>query len=107
MQRVRWHTLLLLPSAWLRRITLPAAACPPGQRLPTQPALCAAGLALLGGAERGGYRCIVLDPPWENASAKRSARYPTLPSRNLLGLPLRRLMCQVCGREGRAGLHIA
>ncbi|PRW33311.1 methyltransferase 2 [Chlorella sorokiniana] len=42
----------------------------------------------------GGYHCIVLDPPWENASAKRSARYPTLPSRNLLGLPLRQLMCQ-------------
>lgn len=40
----------------------------------------------------GGYHCIVLDPPWENASAKRSARYPTLPSRNLLALPLRALM---------------
>lgn len=43
-------------------------------------------------AQAGGYHCVVLDPPWENKSAKRSARYPTLPSRNLLGLPLRRLM---------------
>ena len=39
----------------------------------------------------GGYHCIVLDPPWENASARRSGRYPTLPSRNLLGLPVRAL----------------
>lgn len=49
-------------------------------------------------AGSGGYHCIVLDPPWENASAKRSARYPTLPSRNLLGLPLRQLACPVSDR---------
>lgn len=44
----------------------------------------------------------MLDPPWENASAKRSARYPTLPSRNLLGLPLRQLMSQVRVVSGRS-----
>lgn len=34
----------------------------------------------------------MLDPPWENASAARGAKYPTLPSRNLLALPLPALM---------------
>ncbi len=33
----------------------------------------------------------MLDPPWENASAARGAKYATLPSRNLLGLPMARL----------------
>lgn len=42
-----------------------------------------------------GYQCIVLDPPWENKSAKRGNKYPTLPSRNLLGIPLRQLMHKV------------
>lgn len=35
---------------------------------------------------------MVLDPPWENASARRAWRYPTLPSRNLLAIPMRRLL---------------
>ena len=43
------------------------------------------------GGRDGGYGLIVLDPPWENASAARGAKYATLPSRNLLGLPLQRL----------------
>lgn len=38
------------------------------------------------------YDLVVLDPPWENASARRSAHYPTLPSRNLLAIPMRRLL---------------
>lgn len=46
----------------------------------------AAGL----GGER--YDLVVLDPPWENASAKRASRYPTLPSRNLLAIPMRRVL---------------
>ena len=58
---------------------------------PTWPRPCAA---------IGGYQCILLDPPWENKSAKRSARYPTLPSRNLLALPLRQLMHAVRGCRG-------
>ena len=43
------------------------------------------------GRRDDGYGLIVLDPPWENASAARGAKYTTLPSRNLLGLPLQRL----------------
>ena len=39
-----------------------------------------------------GFHCIVLDPPWENKSAKRGSKYPTLPSRNLKGIPLQKLM---------------
>ena len=42
-----------------------------------------------------GYQCIVLDPPWENKSAKRGSKYPTLRSRNLLGIPLQQLMHKV------------
>lgn len=42
--------------------------------------------------ELSGFQCIVLDPPWENASTARGAKYPTLPSRNLLALPLPALM---------------
>lgn len=48
---------------------------------------------LLTAAERQlGFHCIVLDPPWENKSAKRGSKYPTLPSRNLKGIPLQKLM---------------
>ena len=47
------------------------------------------------GSPRDGFECIVIDPPWENASAQRSNAYPTLPSRNLLGIPVKRLLHQV------------
>ena len=53
----------------------------------------------------GGYGLIVLDPPWENASAARGAKYATLPSRNLLGLPLQRLAHPVrltCGLSSQS-----
>jgi hypothetical protein len=52
-------------------------------------------LGILGCAAHGGYQLIVMDAPWENKSVRRSARYPTLPSRNLLGLPMRSLMSKV------------
>lgn len=41
---------------------------------------------------RSGYNLLVIDPPWENASAKRSRCYETLPSRRLLSLPVRGLL---------------
>ena len=47
------------------------------------------------GSPKDGFECIVIDPPWENASAQRSNAYPTLPSRNLLGIPVKRLLHQV------------
>ena len=34
----------------------------------------------------------MLDPPWENASAARGAKYASLPSRQLLRLPLPELL---------------
>jgi len=40
----------------------------------------------------GGYQQIVIDPPWENASVKRSGRYQQLPARQLLKLPVPRLL---------------
>eukprot|EP00873_Tetraselmis_striata_P034311 jgi/Tetstr1/454575/TSEL_041470.t1 len=39
----------------------------------------------------GGYHLIVIDPPWENASARRSAAYATLPERKMLALPVGQL----------------
>lgn len=42
-----------------------------------------------------GYDCVLMDPPWENASAQRSSAYPTLPSRNLLGISMTQLLNQV------------
>jgi hypothetical protein len=38
-----------------------------------------------------GFRLVVLDPPWENASVRRGSQYKTVPSRQLLGLPLPQL----------------
>ena len=42
--------------------------------------------------EHGKYDLIVLDPPWENASAHRAQAYLTLPHRRLLKLPLPKLL---------------
>ncbi|DBA70153.1 TPA: hypothetical protein ACH3X2_012205 [Trebouxia sp. C0005] len=49
---------------------------------------------LLPGTGQSGFHCIVLDPPWENKSAKRGSKYPTLPSRDLKAIPLQKLMHQ-------------
>ena len=43
---------------------------------------------------RGGYRAMLLDPPWHSHSARRAERYPTLDKRELLdALPVRSLAC--------------
>ena len=55
-----------------------------------------AGIAdMCAGPGQSGFHCIVLDPPWENKSAKRGSKYPTLPSRNLKGIPMQKLLHQV------------
>ena len=98
-----WRCSFLMSDARQLQPLLPPSPPPPQQptltpmahntAAPTE----AAGAAAMRG---GGYHCILLDPPWENASAKRSGRYPTLPSRALLALPLRRLMHPVGGWAG-------
>eukprot|EP00240_Pyramimonas_obovata_P014846 CAMPEP_0118947112 /NCGR_PEP_ID=MMETSP1169-20130426/45400_1 /TAXON_ID=36882 /ORGANISM="Pyramimonas obovata, Strain CCMP722" /LENGTH=215 /DNA_ID=CAMNT_0006893261 /DNA_START=56 /DNA_END=703 /DNA_ORIENTATION=+ len=48
--------------------------------------------------ERGGegFHLIVVDPPWENASARRGSKYATVPARNLVQIP----MCQLYHPQG-------
>ncbi|CAI9284216.1 unnamed protein product [Lactuca saligna] len=38
-----------------------------------------------------GYNLIVVDPPWENSSAYQKLKYPTLPNRYFLSLPIKKL----------------
>ncbi|KAI3673138.1 hypothetical protein L6452_39253 [Arctium lappa] len=38
-----------------------------------------------------GFNIIVVDPPWENRSASQKLKYPTLPNRYFLSLPIKRL----------------
>ncbi|KAL2318689.1 hypothetical protein Fmac_032565 [Flemingia macrophylla] len=38
-----------------------------------------------------GFNLIIVDPPWENASAHQKSRYPTLPNRYFLSLPIKQL----------------
>ncbi|POO03156.1 MT-A70-like [Trema orientale] len=38
-----------------------------------------------------GFNLIVIDPPWENGSAHQKLRYPTLPNRYFLSLPIKQL----------------
>ncbi|KAD5507833.1 hypothetical protein E3N88_15536 [Mikania micrantha] len=38
-----------------------------------------------------GFNLIVIDPPWENGSANQKMKYPTLPNRYFLSLPVKRL----------------
>eukprot|EP00878_Enallax_costatus_P033202 GHUV01036602.1.p1 GENE.GHUV01036602.1~~GHUV01036602.1.p1 ORF type:complete len:417 (+),score=88.63 GHUV01036602.1:107-1357(+) len=47
--------------------------------------------------DRGGASFVVIDPPWENASARRSAAYGTLTPNHLLYLPVKQLVKQVNG----------
>ncbi|XP_055834477.1 methyltransferase-like protein 2 isoform X2 [Solanum dulcamara] len=43
-----------------------------------------------------GFNLIVIDPPWENGSARQKVRYPTLPNRYFLSLPVKQL-CHTSG----------
>ncbi|KAK7383061.1 hypothetical protein VNO78_28727 [Psophocarpus tetragonolobus] len=38
-----------------------------------------------------GFNLIMVDPPWENASAHQKSRYATLPNRYFLSLPIKQL----------------
>lgn len=38
-----------------------------------------------------GFNLIVIDPPWENGSARQKSVYPTLPNRYFLSLPIEQL----------------
>ncbi|KAL3629545.1 hypothetical protein CASFOL_026767 [Castilleja foliolosa] len=38
-----------------------------------------------------GFNLIVIDPPWENSSAHQKQKYPTLPNRYFLSLPIKQL----------------
>lgn len=38
-----------------------------------------------------GFSLIVIDPPWENGSAQQKSKYPTLPNRYFLALPVKKL----------------
>ncbi|XP_022144198.1 methyltransferase-like protein 2 isoform X2 [Momordica charantia] len=38
-----------------------------------------------------GFSLIVVDPPWENGSAQQKSKYPTLPNRYFLALPIKKL----------------
>ncbi|KAJ3673988.1 hypothetical protein LUZ60_005980 [Juncus effusus] len=38
-----------------------------------------------------GFNLIVIDPPWENASARQKSKYPTLPNKHFLYLPIKKL----------------
>ncbi len=51
---------------------------------------------LHGGCAGARFDLLVIDPPWENASAARAQRYPTLPAKRLLQLPVAALLREVC-----------
>ncbi|KAF6166579.1 hypothetical protein GIB67_005441 [Kingdonia uniflora] len=38
-----------------------------------------------------GFNVIVIDPPWENGSARQKSMYPTLANRHLLSIPIKQL----------------
>ncbi|XP_058222772.1 methyltransferase-like protein 2 [Rhododendron vialii] len=38
-----------------------------------------------------GFNLILVDPPWENSSARQKLKYPTLPNRYFLSLPIKQL----------------
>ncbi|KAI7747337.1 hypothetical protein M8C21_019365 [Ambrosia artemisiifolia] len=46
---------------------------------------------LIPGKHECGFNLIVIDPPWENGSANQKLKYPTLPNRHFLSLPIQRL----------------
>ncbi|KAJ3703408.1 hypothetical protein LUZ61_007113 [Rhynchospora tenuis] len=46
---------------------------------------------LIPGESAEGFNLIVIDPPWENGSARQKAMYPTLPNRHFMYLPVKEL----------------
>ncbi|KAJ4819606.1 Methyltransferase-like protein 2 [Rhynchospora pubera] len=46
---------------------------------------------LIAGDSAEGFNLIVIDPPWENGSARQKAMYPTLPNRHFMYLPVKEL----------------
>nr|GEX59555.1 methyltransferase-like protein 2 isoform X1 [Tanacetum cinerariifolium] len=46
---------------------------------------------LIPGKRDHGFNLILIDPPWENSSASQKLKYPTLPNRYFLSLPITRL----------------
>ncbi|XP_057535698.1 methyltransferase-like protein 2 isoform X1 [Amaranthus tricolor] len=38
-----------------------------------------------------GFNFIMIDPPWENRSAYQKSKYPTLPNRHFLSIPIKKL----------------
>ncbi|XP_076949651.1 methyltransferase-like protein 2 [Bidens hawaiensis] len=46
---------------------------------------------IIPGKHECGFNLIVIDPPWENGSANQKLKYPTLPDRYFLSLPIKRL----------------
>eukprot|EP00466_Bigelowiella_natans_P020352 jgi/Bigna1/81922/fgenesh1_pg.85_\ len=48
--------------------------------------------ALLKAKPNPGFRLIVLDPPWPSMSVSRSHKYKTLNPRDLINLPIRKLL---------------
>ncbi|OWM74497.1 hypothetical protein CDL15_Pgr004000 [Punica granatum] len=46
---------------------------------------------LVPGEDSCGFHLIVIDPPWENGSAQQKSRYPTLPNRYFLSIPIKQL----------------
>jgi hypothetical protein len=61
------------------------------------PAATTAAAAVVQAAvqQRGLADLLVIDPPWENASARRSGRYATLTPNHLLHMPIKQLLKQV------------
>ncbi|KAK9113172.1 hypothetical protein Scep_020691 [Stephania cephalantha] len=41
--------------------------------------------------KENGFNLIVIDPPWENGSARQKSAYPTLPNRYMLSIPIKQL----------------
>jgi hypothetical protein len=61
--------------------------------------------------QRGLANLLVIDPPWENASARRSGRYATLTPNHLLHMPVKQLLKQVSAvtlqQQAAAGVLLA
>jgi hypothetical protein len=58
------------------------------------PVLWWSGDCLTAVRARGSADLLIIDPPWENASATRAAHYQTLTPNHLLYIPVQQLMKQ-------------